>query len=94
MAPLLSEIEDRALALCEGEYVEFPLATQILESWFARSISVSELRSVFERLAQLGLIECQVRNSWAFGNLVPEAPVIWQTKFRTTSKGEGYLNGY
>lgn len=88
---VLSELEDRALALCEGEYVEFPLAIEILESWFGRPIPSAELRWAFERLTKLGLIECQLGDSWAFSNVVPESSVLWRTKFRATHFGVEYL---
>jgi hypothetical protein len=92
MTTVLNELEDRVLAMCEGEYVEFPLGAQILESWFDRTIPAAELHRVFERLAQLGLIECQIGESWAFTNVIPPLPAIRRTKFRATAKGEAYLN--
>lgn len=88
-----SELEHRALALCEGEHVAFPLVNEMLERWFDRSIPPSELRMVLERLATLGLIECQLGDSWASGNVVPEIPAILRTKFRATPKGMEYLKG-
>ena len=92
MTITLSELEDRTLAMCEGEYVDFPLGAQVLESWFDRAISATELHGIFERLAQLGLVECQIGDSWAFTNVVPPLSSIRRTKFRATAKGEAYLN--
>ena len=89
----LSDLEDRALAMCEAEFVEFSMAADILQQWFDRAISVAELREVFERLAELGLIECRVGDSWSFTNVVPNAPLIEKASFRATSTGETYLNG-
>jgi hypothetical protein len=88
----LSDLEDRTLAMCEGEYVDFALGTDILVSWFDRPISPAELHRVFERLAQLGLVECQVGSSWAFINVVPPLSTIGRARFRATAKGEAYLN--
>jgi hypothetical protein len=92
MTITLSELEDRTLAMCEGEYVDFPLSAQVLESWFDRAVSATELHGIFERLAQLGLVECQIGDSWAFTNVVPPLSSIRRTKFRATAKGEAYLN--
>ena len=88
----LTELEDRTLAMCEGEYVEFGLGTDILVSWLDRPIPAAELHQVFERLAQLGLVECQIGSSWAFTNVIPPLAKIGRAKFRATAKGEAYLN--
>jgi hypothetical protein len=89
----LTELEDRALAMCEDEYVDFGLGTDILVSWFDRPIPAAELHRVFEHLAELGLVECQIGTSWAFTNVVPPLTTIGRAKFRATSKGEAFLNG-
>jgi hypothetical protein len=88
----LNELEDRALAMCEGEYVDFGLGTDILVSWFDRPIPAAELHRVFEHLAQLGLVECQIGTSWVFTNVVPPLAKIGRAKFRSTAKGKVYLN--
>jgi len=92
MSAALSELEDRALAMCEGEYVDFGLGTDLLASWFHRPIPAAELHRVFERLAQLGLVECQIGGSWAFTNVIPPLAKIGRAQFRATAKGEAYLN--
>jgi hypothetical protein len=92
MSTVLSELEDRTLAMCEGEYVDFGLGTDILVSWFDRPILAAELHRVFEHLAQLGLVEYQFGGSWAFTNVVPPLAKIGRAKFRATAKGEAYLN--
>jgi hypothetical protein len=92
MSAALSELEDRALAMCEGEYVDFALGTDILVSWFDRPIPAAELHRVFDRLAQVGLVECKLDSSWAFTNTVPPLATIGRARFRATAKGEAYLN--
>ncbi|XLZ68570.1 hypothetical protein ABT364_18745 [Massilia sp. SR12] len=87
----LTELEDRALAMTEGEFIEFATGRAILESWFVKSIPNSELRAVFDRLSQLGLVECKLGDSWPFSNAVPGVALIDKTSFRATAAGELYL---
>ena len=92
MGIALTELEDRTLAMCEGEYVDFGLGGDILVSWFDRPIPAAELHRVFQRLAELGLVECKIGSSWAFTNVVPPLRMIGRAKFRATALGEAYLN--
>jgi hypothetical protein len=60
---LLTDLEDRALAACDDMYLEVPSAREILESWYARRILPGELRQLYGRLVDLGLLRVYRKRS-------------------------------
>lgn len=59
--PLLTDIEDRALAMGEREYVSLKTACDVLSSWYARQVTYGELLSVTGKLSSLGLVRWRLR---------------------------------
>jgi hypothetical protein len=84
---MLSDLEDRALAACDDQHLAVPTAQAILSSWFVRDISTGEMRDVYARLIELGLLNTYVRRR---GVLVA-APLLGNRtrslQVRATAKG-------
>ena len=49
--PLLTDIEDRTLAMAEDEYVHFKLARPVLGTFYERDVSFKEISAVVGRLS-------------------------------------------
>lgn len=60
--PLLTDIEDRVLALAEDEFVHFKLVRPVLGTFYGRDVSFNELSCIVGRLSQLGLIRWRIRD--------------------------------
>ena len=88
---VLTDLEDRVLAACDDMYLEVSSAREILESWYARRIPLAELRRLYERLADLGLLRVyrrysgRVRAAALAGNRTRDLLV------RATANGRRYL---
>ena len=90
---IITDLEDRALAMCERAYVNASLAKRILESWYQRSVPFAELRQVYEKLHAIGLINVYTRSVKTF--VVEQGFRGHRTRalsFRATRKAERYLN--
>ena len=90
---IVTDFEDRALAMCESAYVNAPLAKRILESWYQRSVPFAELRQVYEKLHAIGLINVYTRYGKTF--VLEQGFRGHRTRalsFRATRKSERYLN--
>lgn len=59
--PLLTDIEDRMLALAEDEFVHFKLARPVLGTFYERDVSFDEISAIVGRLSALGLIRWRIR---------------------------------
>jgi hypothetical protein len=57
----LTDFEDRALAACDDMYLETTITRTVLSTWYGRVISMRELRSVYRRLGESGLLRTYVR---------------------------------
>jgi hypothetical protein len=88
-----TEIEDRILAMAEGEWIDLSTASDILSSWFERQFSDSELKNFLRHLCELDLIKMRVKVIRAANaqddplTYVPNA-----IEFTATDAGLGYLN--
>jgi hypothetical protein len=58
---ILFDLEDRALVACDDQYLPVPTAQAILSSWFDRDIPTHEIRAIYARLSELGLLKVFVR---------------------------------
>jgi hypothetical protein len=58
---LLRDIEDRTLALAEGDYVGFKTARPVLGTYYERDVSFKEITSIVGRLSNLGLLRWRIR---------------------------------
>jgi hypothetical protein len=89
---MLSDLEDRALAACDDQHLAVPTAQDILSSWFVRHISTGEMRDVYARLSELGLLKTYVRR----GGVLVAAPLLGSRtrslQVRATAKGRRYLS--
>lgn len=52
----LPELDDRLLAVCEGDWESVPMAIAVLASWFGREISRAELIEALDRLVDERLV--------------------------------------
>ncbi len=90
---IITDLEDRALAMCESAYVNVSLAKRILEWWYQRSVLFAELRQVYEKLHAIGLINVYTRYAKTF---VREQGFRGHRtralSFRATRKAKRYLN--
>jgi len=57
---VLTDLEDRALAACDDQYLAIRSAQIILSSWFDRSVSTREMRQLYRKLDNLGLLRAYV----------------------------------
>ena len=71
---ILTDFEDRLLALAEDEYVHFRLAKPVLGTFYGRDVSFNEISAAAGRLAGLGLIRWRTKrgSTWYFSNRAPE----------------------
>jgi hypothetical protein len=84
-------LEDRALAACDDQQLEVPIAQSILSSWFDRTIPTRELRAIYGRLFDLGLLRFYVKRG---ESIVPSRLSGRRTRalqVRATAKGRRYL---
>jgi hypothetical protein len=72
---LLRDIEDRTLAMAEGEFVHFRIARPVLGTYYERNISFAELTAIVGRLSNLGLLMWRIRHgrTWRFRSHAPVA---------------------
>ena len=54
-------MEDRALAACDDQYLGVRTAQIIISSWFDRHVPTRELRTIYRKLSDLGLLRVYVR---------------------------------
>jgi hypothetical protein len=68
MKQVLTDIEDRMLAMAEGEFVHFKVARPVLGTFYERNVSFAELSSIVGRLSNLGLIHWRIREGgrWCY----------------------------
>jgi len=92
--PLLTDIEDRTLAMAEDEYVHFKTARPVLGTFYERNISFDEISSIVGRLSTLGFIRWRIRQCgrYYFRNRAPaSAQHHCSAEFTVTAKGKSYL---
>jgi hypothetical protein len=88
---VLTDMEDRALAACDEMYLEVSSAREILESWYARRIQVTELRRLYERLIGLGLLRVYRKRSGKIRAAVLAGHRTRDLLVRATAYGRRYL---
>ena len=89
---VLTELEDSALAACDDQFLEARSAQIVLGSWFDRRISTRELRQLYRKLADLGLLGAYIKRS---GRIVRSQFTGCRTAsllVRATAKGRKYLS--
>ena len=94
MRPLLTDFEDRMLALAEDEYVSFKVARPVFGSFYERNVSFKEIAQATGRLSALGLVKWRIlvagryyfrrRASW-------ELQASCMAFFTTTLAGKAHL---
>lgn len=89
----LSDIEDRLLAMCEGDYVTLALASQILGTWYSRKIDRAEIVQLVNRLTKLKFAKWQYTKAKGskkyFTSRLPRVQMY--LTFKATEAGESYL---
>ena len=94
MKQVLTDIEDRTLAMAQGEFVHFKVARPVLGTFYERSVSFAELSSIVGRLSNLGLIHWRIRESgrWYYRRRASESlQRSCAAAFRITPAGADYL---
>lgn len=92
--PLLTDIEDRTLALAEDEYVHFKLARPVLGTFYERDVSFNEISAIVGRLSSLGLIRWRIRQRGRihFCSRAPESSQHnCSAAFTATAAGKAHL---
>jgi hypothetical protein len=88
---VLTDLEDRALAACDDQYLAVRSAQMILSSWFDRRISTPEMRQLYRKLSDLGLLRAYVMR----GGRIVRSPFLGRRTVsllvRATTKGRSYL---
>ena len=91
---LLTDFQDRLLALAEDEWCHFRLARPVLGTYYERNVSFRELSSAVGRLSNLGLLRWRIRAGTRlhFRHRAPEdlqrSCAAW---FTTSAAGKAYL---
>jgi len=91
---LLSDIEDRTLAMAQGDYVHFKTARPVLGTYYERDVSFAELSSIVGRLSNLGLLSWRIREHgrWYFRRHSPvAAQYSCAALFIASQLGESHL---
>ncbi|KQY48645.1 hypothetical protein ASD14_15520 [Lysobacter sp. Root494] len=92
--PLLTDIEDRTLAMAEGEYVHFKTARPVLGTFYERDVGFREISAIVGRLSALGFIRWRIRQGryYYFRNRAPQfAQHNCSAEFTVTAAGDLYL---
>ncbi len=63
---LLTDTEDRTLAMAEDEYVSFKIARSVLGTYYGRDVSFREISSIVGRLSRLRLLRWRIRRNGSF----------------------------
>lgn len=89
---MLTDLEDRALAACDDQHLAVPTAQGILSNWFVRGISTGEMRDVYARLIELGLVKTYVRRRGVLVAVPLSGNRTRSLQVRATAKGQSYLS--
>jgi len=92
--PLLTDIEDRTLAMAEDEYVHFKIARPVLGTFYERDVSFAEISTIVGRLSALGLVRWRIwqRGRFYFRRNAPQsAQHNCSAEFTATAAGKSYL---
>ena len=91
---VLTDFEDRLLALAEDEHVHYRLARPVLGTFYGRDVSFNEISAAAGRLAGLGLIRWRIRRQgcWYFSGRASEsARRSCSATFTATAAGKAQL---
>ena len=91
---LLTDIEDRALAMCEGDYFGFKTARAVLGTYYERDVSFEELTSIVGRLSNLGYLRWRIqlgRRIWFRDRASPSLQHASAAFFSASPAGLAYL---
>ena len=88
---ILTDIEDRALAACDDMYLETKIAQNVLSTWYERVISFRELRLIYGKLVELGLLRTYGRCNGRTVLVAMKGSRTDGLSVRATKKGRQYL---
>ena len=91
---LLTDIQDRTLAMAEDEFVYFKVARPVLGTFYERNVSFAELSGIVGRLSNLGLVHWRIRTGrcWYFRSHAAESlQHSCAAAFTATPRGVAYL---
>ena len=91
---LLTDIEDRTLAMAEDDYVHFKIARSVLGTFYGRDVSFNEISSIVGRLSSLGFLRWKIHKQGSIyfrSSATEELQHNCSALFTTTPKGKTYL---
>lgn len=88
---VLTDLEDRALAACDDMYLETTIARNVLSTWYERLIQFRELRPVYRRLVELGLLRTYAKRNGRYVSVEMPGQRTDRLSVRATGKGRDYL---
>jgi len=91
---VLTEMEDRLLAMCDEDFVTVSLAEKIISTWYANRISQPHVISMLHRLSKLKLIHWHFKvGSKHYFNNASVYSVVGNKHltFKATKAGLSYL---
>ena len=94
MRQVLSDFEDRLLALAEDEFVHFKLARPVLGTFYGRNVSFEELEAACGRLTNLGLIRWRIHvggKTCFRGSAPPSSQRNCSARFTASTLGKSKL---
>ncbi len=87
----LPEPADRLVALCEDDWVDLATARSVLESWFEKSMNLSELQDLTNGLIAEGYLYCRRGDNKLTKLLLLNVNELDAIEVKTTSSGDRYL---
>ena len=91
MKSSLPEIDDRLLAMADGDWVSQRTASDVLASWFARPFAEADVTEIVSRLTGEGLLRCRGPLAAVDADAPPGQPRIRDLEFTATAAGSDYL---
>jgi hypothetical protein len=93
-SPLLTDIEDRTLAMAEDEFVHFKIARPVLGTFYKRNVNFQELSTIAGHLSALGFIRWRIKQHGRVhfrARATQSAQHNCSASFTATAAGKAYL---
>jgi hypothetical protein len=94
VAPLLTDIEDRTLAMAAGEFVSFAVARPVLGTFYERNVGLAEPSSIVNRLSACGFLRWRIKQGRTYSfrkRTSPRLQVSGIAHFTASVAGRLYL---
>ena len=87
----LTDLEDHVLAACDDMYLNASIARDVCGQWHGRDINYRELRAVYKKLIELGLLRPYVMSNGRIRASHLRGNRTSRLIFRGTKKGRDYI---